>query len=99
MSRSATQSKTEEAVVPLCTVILVVKEASSSVIVPQTRLEPCSGSEGVSAGVRAAQEATASTSWLLSAGASEKGVENSEGGPGHACAESRRRASGAGLIS
>ena len=99
MSRSATQPKTVEAVVPLCTVILVVKEASSSVIVPPTKPGPCSGSEGVSAGVGAGQETTASTSGLWSAAASEKWVENSEGGPGQARAESRRRVSGAESIS
>ena len=81
MSRSATQPKTVEAVVPLsCTLILVVNEAPLSVIVPPTRPGPCSGSEGASAGVGAAQEATASTPGLSSAGASEKWVENSEGG-------------------
>ena len=75
MSRSVTQRKTVETVVPLCTVIFVVKKASSSVIVPPTRPEPCSRSEGVSAGVGAAQEATASTSGLWSAGTSKNGSE------------------------
>ena len=60
VSSSATQSRISEAVVLLYTVILVVKEASSSVIVSPTRLWPSSGSESVSAGVGAAQESTAS---------------------------------------
>ena len=89
VSRSATQPKTVEAVVPLCTVLLVVKEAPSSVIVPPTRPGPCSGNEGVSAGVGAAQEATASTSGLSSASVSEKWVENSEGRPWQAGAEAK----------
>ena len=61
MSKSATQPKAVEAVVPLRTAILVVKEAPS-VIVPPTRLGPCSGSESVSARAGTAQGATASIS-------------------------------------
>ena len=96
VSRSATQPKAVEGVDPLCTAILVVKEALSNVIVPPMRLGPCSESKGVSAEVGATQEATASTSGLWSAGVSENWVEKSEGGPGQAPAESRRRISSAG---
>ena len=79
---------------------LVVKQASSSVIMPPAKHGSCSGgSEGVSARVGAAQKATASTSGLWSVGASEKCVENSKGGSGQARAEIRRCVSGAGLIS
>ena len=82
MSRNATQPKTVKAVVPLCTVTLVVKDASLSVIVPPTRPGPCLGSEDISPGMGAAQGATPSTSGLWFAGASEKWVESFEGGPG-----------------
>ena len=84
MSRSATQPKTGEGVVPLCTIILVVREALPGVIVPPTRPRPCSTSGGVPARVGAAQEAAASTSRLWSAGVSKRWVEASEGGPGQA---------------
>ena len=73
--------------VSLWTVILVVKEVSSIVVVPPTRAVPCLGSEGVSAGVDAVQEASFSTSGLWSSGASDKWVEYSEGRPRQARAK------------
>lgn len=94
VSRSATQPNTVEAVVPLYTLTVLVKAASSSAIAPSTRPGPCSGSEDVSA-----WEATASTSRLWSNGAWEKMVEIPYGGPKQARAESRRRVIGVGLIS
>ena len=57
------------------------------------------GERGCVRGVGAPQEAIASTSGLWSAGASEKRVESSEGGPGQARDESRRHVSSAGLSS
>ena len=66
----------------LCIEIAVVNETSSSVTVPPTRQGPCSDS----ARPRLTPEAIAKTSWLWSAGACEKLVENSEGGPWQALA-------------
>ena len=57
---------------PLCIAILVVNETSSSVTVPPTRQGPCSGS----ARPGPTPEAISKTSWLWSAGASEKKAEN-----------------------
>ena len=90
VSRSATQPQGARVLAPLCTATFVVKEASSRVMIPPKRQGPCSGSarEGSTPGV------TAKTSGLLSAGASEKQVENSVGGPGQA----RARPLGLSLI-
>ena len=81
VSRNATQQKGVRASAPPWIAILVVKEASSRVMVPSTRQGACSDS--------ATPGATAKTSGLWSADASEKQVENYKGGPEQAWATAK----------
>ena len=80
---------------PLYISILVVNETSSTVTVPPTRQGPCSDS----ARPRLTPEAISKTSWLWSAGVSEKWVKNSDGGPWQALAAVNEHDCGADEIS
>ena len=95
VSRSATHLQGAMTSPPLCIAILAVKETSSSVTVPSTRQGPCSDNERTGS----MPEAISKTSWLWSAGTSEKQVEHSEGRPWQALAADNEHACGADEIS